>query len=127
MYHQHNAFVADRYRDLDLNSRVATASPYQLVSILYENLDHALAAAAIAVELDKQAAVPIQLGRARTILAALEAGLDFDHAPDLARSLATVYRAMQKRLSDVQEFPDAIRDVRMGVADMAASWRALTA
>jgi flagellar secretion chaperone FliS len=125
MFQQRAARAADRYRNLDSISRTATASPYELVGILYENLDHALAAAAAAVELDKQTAIPIHLGRARSIIAALEGGLDFDQAPDLAATLAGIYRAMQRRLSDVSDYPAAILEVQSGVANMAASWKAI--
>jgi flagellar secretion chaperone FliS len=116
----------DRYRDLQLSSRLASANRHELVSILYEQLDAALGAAAVAYEQGRNPVITIQMGRARSILTALESGLDFAQGGDLARTLAMVYRSMQSRLSDVTEYPAAIEEVRAGLADMARSWAALS-
>jgi flagellar secretion chaperone FliS len=126
MYVQRNAFrAADHYRHLDLEGRLAAASPHQLVSILYESLDTSLAAAIMAYEQDKGAPLTIQMGRARSILLALEAGLDFERGTELASTLAAIYRAMQRRLSDVSDYPAALTEVQQGVSELARSWNAL--
>jgi flagellar secretion chaperone FliS len=126
MYMQRNRIAAaDQYRHLDLSSRMASASPHELVSILYDSLNTALSTATTAFDAGKSALVTIQLGRARSILTALEAGLDFDKGGELAKTLATIYRSMQRRLSDVSEYPAALDEVRDGVAEIARSWRSL--
>jgi flagellar secretion chaperone FliS len=127
MFMQHKAIIAaDRYRDLDLNSRMMSASPHQLVSILYESLDTALSTAIAAHQQEKSTIVTIQTGRARSILLALDAGLDFERGAELAGSLAAIYRAMQRRISDVSDYPIALDDVRQGVAELMTSWNALS-
>jgi flagellar secretion chaperone FliS len=126
MYIQRNRITAaDQYRHLDLSSRMASASPHELVSILYDSLNTALATAVTAHGAGKSAMVTIQLGRARSILSALEAGLDFDNGGEMAKTLATIYRSMQRRLSDVFEYPAALDEVRSGVTEIADSWRNL--
>ena len=127
MYMQRTRMAAaEQYRQLDLNSRMASASPHQLVSILYECLNTALATAITAHSAGKSALVTIQLGRARSILSALEAGLDFEQGGEMARTLATIYRSMQRRLSNVTEYPAALEEVREGVVEISVTWSNLT-
>jgi flagellar secretion chaperone FliS len=123
--HTRSAAAAERYRSLELSARMASATRYELVGILYESLDSALAAASAAVERDRTTVISIQLGRARSILVALEAGLDFESGGKLAELLASVYRAMQRRLGDVANQAEAIDEVRSGVRDLSRSWSAL--
>ena len=103
------------------------ASPHRLVAILYEELENALDTAIRATEGGLDIAAHTQMARARSILAALEAGLDFDRGGALATTLCGVYRAMQRQLAAAARDAEKLREVRTGVADIARSWRALTA
>jgi flagellar secretion chaperone FliS len=115
----------DHYRQMDLKSRIETASPHVLVTMLYDHLDAALNAASTAYAQGRSAAFTRQMGRARSLLAALEAGLDMQQGGALAELLQLAYRSMQRRLSDVADHPAAIDEVRAGLGDMARSWNAL--
>jgi len=95
----------NRYQVLDLSSRMEGASPHRLVAILYDS----------------------QMARAKSILAALEAGLDFDRGGELATTLCGVYRAMQRQLAIAGQDVEKLAEVRAGVANIAQSWRALVA
>jgi flagellar secretion chaperone FliS len=123
---RHHSSALNQYRQTDLKSRIETASPHALVAMLYDNLDAALQAAAAAFSQNRSAVVTVQMGRARSLLAALEAGLDLDKGGSLAEMLQLVYRSMQRRLSDVADYPAAINEVRVGVEDMAKAWGKLT-
>lgn len=128
MYQRPNSLRArNRYQVLDLSSRMEGASPHRLVSILYEELQNALDSAIRAREASQDVAANTQMARAKSILAALEAGLDFDRGGDLARTLCGVYRAMQRQLANSAQEPDKLAEVRSGVASMAESWRSLVA
>lgn len=128
MYHNPSPLRArNRYQVLDLSSRMEGASPHRLVSILYEELQNALDSAIRARESKQDAAANTQMARARSILAALEAGLDFDRGGSLAITLCGVYRAMQRQLASAAQGIEKLVEVRAGVAEMAASWRALVA
>lgn len=128
MYQRPNSLRArNRYQVLDLSSRMEGASPHRLVSILYEELQNALDNAIRAIEAGQDVAANAQMARAKSILAALEAGLDFDRGGDLARTLCGVYRAMQRQLANSAQESDKLAEVRSGVANMAESWRSLVA
>ncbi len=128
MLHNPNPLRArNRYQVLDLSSRMEGASPHRLVAILYEELQNALDGAIRARENGQDIAANTQMARARSILAALEAGLDFDRGGSLATTLCGVYRAMQRQLAAATQDVDKVSEVRDGVAEMAKSWRALVA
>lgn len=71
--------------------------------------------------------LPIPRWRAKSILAALEAGLDFDRGGTLATTLCGIYRAMQRQLANTPNDVEKLNEVRSGVANLAESWRALVA
>ena len=103
------------------------ASPHRLVSILYEELQNALDGAIRARENNQEMAANSQMARAKSILAALEAGLDFDRGGSLATTLCGIYRAMQRQLANTPYDIEKLNEVRAGVANLAESWRALVA
>jgi flagellar protein FliS len=113
------------YQALSIASRIEAASRHELVSILYEELVAAIDVTRAALVRQKPEA--IQLGRSRTssILVALDASLDFERGGELARTLAQLYRAMQKELAEAVHVnqPDRLADVRGGVTDLLAAWK----
>lgn len=128
MYSRPNPLRArNRYQVLDLSSRMEGASPHRLVAILYEELQNALDSAIRARESGQDVAANSQMARAKSILAALEAGLDFDRGGELATTLCGVYRAMQRQLAIAGQDVEKLAEVRAGVANIAQSWRALVA
>lgn len=128
MYQSPNPLRArNRYQVLDLSSRMEGASPHRLVAILYEELENALDIAIRATQGGQDVAANTQMARARSILAALEAGLDFDRGGTLATTLCGVYRAMQRQLAAAARDTEKLQDVKAGVAEIAKSWRALAA
>ncbi len=128
MYASPNTLRArNRYQVLDLSSRMEGASPHRLVSILYEELQNALDGAIRAREGGHDIAANSQMARAKSILAALEAGLDFERGGTLATTLCGIYRAMQRQLANTPNDIDKLTEVREGVVNIAESWRALVA
>jgi flagellar secretion chaperone FliS len=117
----------EQYQSLALTSRLETADPYQLVGILYEELDRALDIAACALECDSAVASGQPIDRARSILIALQASLNFDDGGGLAVSLSAVYQAMRRALDKAAQLRSApaLRDIGEGVASLAEAWRAL--
>jgi flagellar protein FliS len=126
VFHNPNPLRArNRYQVLDLSSRMEGASPHRLVAILYEELQNALDGAIRARENGQDIVANSQMARARSILAALEAGLDFDRGGSLATTLCGVYRAMQRQLASATHDAQKLKDVKEGVAEIAKSWSAL--
>lgn len=117
-----------RYESLALSSRLMASNPHELVSVLYEELARALDVARLAVSQQKPDSATLHLDRARSILIALESGLDFDAGGDLAGTLASVYKAMQRELARCTRELDeeGLIALRSGVAEIHASWRAIS-
>jgi flagellar secretion chaperone FliS len=115
---------ADCYQDIDFASRVESATPHGLVTILYAELALALDVLERAQRTGDDGRSATQHQRAASILHALASGLDTSGGGELAHSLAGIYRQMQRRLA-VARGGDvaATQDVRSGIASLAEAWR----
>lgn len=113
------------YESLALSSRLLASSPHELVCVLYEELGRALDVARIAIAQKQPETARKKFDRARTILIALESGLDFAAGGDLARTLASVYKSMQRALarSIADQDEAGLAALRQGVTDIHESWR----
>lgn len=130
MYGRPNLLRArNQYKSLELASRVEGASPHALVGILYDELLRSLDVLGAALRQGREIAREPSAARARSILMALSASLDFDQGGSVAQTLAGVYRAMTRQLSEAIANGDAAKlsEVREGVAGITESWRKLSA
>ncbi len=115
--------AAARYASVDLTSRIASAGPHELVTILYErlltSLDSMLAAASV------NAPVRFRDARLRALQAlhALLQGLD-PAAGDLANTLARLYRGMLAAIgaAEMADHPQKLAANRATVAELADAW-----
>jgi flagellar secretion chaperone FliS len=117
-----------QYQSLELASRVEGASPHALVGILYDELLRSLDVLGAALRQSRDIAREPSAARARSILTALSASLDFDQGGSVAQTLAGVYRAMTLTLSEAIATGDAAKlsELRDGVATISESWQRLT-
>ena len=121
------ASACSRYQSLELTSRLDGADAHSLVSILYEELQRAIDIAALAVRQSKLQASNKQIERARSILIALQASLDFKLGGSLAVVLATVYRAMHKELSNLSAHNSHTKldGLSEGIREISTAWASL--
>ncbi len=119
---QSTASALGHYQTLDLSSRLETADPHMLVTILYQELGQCLAVAERSLDNGRRDILRRQIDRARSILIALEASLDFASGGALAVNLASVYRAMRRELDDPA---CAFANVRRGIDTLAQAWKAI--
>jgi flagellar secretion chaperone FliS len=117
-----------QYKSLELASRVEGASPHALVAILYEELLRSLDVLGAALRQGRDLAREPSAARARSILTALVASLDFDQGGGVAQTLAGVYRAMTRQLSEAIADQDnaKLSELRDGVTTIKESWAQLT-
>jgi flagellar secretion chaperone FliS len=117
-----------QYKSLELASRVEGASPHALVGILYDELLRSLDVLGAALRQGREIAREPSAARARSILMALSASLDFDQGGSVAQTLGGVYRAMTRQLLEVIADGDATKliELRDGVETIAQSWKRLT-
>ncbi len=118
--------AAARYAHVDLTSRIASAGPHELVTILYDRLlashDAMLAAASVG------ATVRFRDARLRALQAlhALLQGLD-PAAGDLAVTLARLYRGMLATTGSAEmgDGPAKLAANRATIAELADAWKAI--
>ena len=102
MYGRPNLLRArNQYKSLELASRVEGASPHALVGILYDELLRSLDVLGAALRQGREIAREPSAARARSILMALSASLNFDQGGSVAQTLGGVYRAMTRQLLEV--------------------------
>jgi flagellar protein FliS len=106
------AAVASRYRGVQLQ----TASPAQLVVMLYDGILRFVTEATDAIAKDDRPRAGEKIGRALAIVDELAATLDPTHAPELAENLIALYGFCKRRLFDANIGRDAA-----ALADVAAA------
>ena len=118
--------AAARYTHVDLTSRIASAGPHELVSILYERLLASLDAMLAAASVDATVRFRDARLRALQALHALLQGLD-PEAGDLAVTLARLYRGMLATIgaAETGDDPFKLAANRATVAELADAWKAI--
>jgi flagellar protein FliS len=91
----------DSYRMVDLESRVAAASPYDLVLVLFDGLLDELERMRGHIEAKRYLEKGRSVEKCVNILNGLSSALDFDSGGDVVTGLARLYDYMIYRLTDV--------------------------
>lgn len=103
---------------------VGTASPAQLVSLLYHAAVAAVARGRQAIVDGRVEQAHHDLVKAQDIVTELRVTLDFDRGGDVARNLEALYDYCYSRLLDanLQKNPALLPSVQETLAGLAASW-----
>ena len=106
---------------------VATASPANLVLVLYEAVLTSVTAARtslVETEAPDLAMVSSQLGRAQQIISELELALDHERGGEIARSFQSLYRYSRDRLveANLSKDPGPLDDVEMVISGLRDAW-----
>lgn len=91
----------DSYRSVDLEARAASASPYQLVLVLFDGLLDELARARGHIEAKQYQQKGQSLEKCLNILNGLNSALDYDNGGELIQDLSRLYDYCIYRLADV--------------------------
>lgn len=91
----------ETYRSIDLESRAAAASPYQLVLVLFDGLLDELARARGHIENKRYQQKGQSLEKCMKILNGLNSALDYDNGGEVVQGLSRLYDYCIYRLSDV--------------------------
>jgi flagellar protein FliS len=89
----------DAYAEVDLQTAVSTASPVQLVVLLYEGAIKAIAAAKGRMQEQKWAEKGALLSKAIDIVEGLRTVLDRERGGEIARNLDDLYDYMKRRIA----------------------------
>jgi flagellar protein FliS len=91
----------DSYRSIDLEVKAATASPYELVLVLFDGLLDELARARGHIEAKRYQEKGRSLEKCMNIINGLNGALDYDNGGEVVQGLSRLYDYCIYRLSDV--------------------------
>ncbi len=116
------------YSQVGAETRIAGATPHQLVALLFEGYMEALAQARGALRAGNRGEKGLALGRAvRIVEEGLRAGLDLRGGGSLARDLDDLYRYLTRRLTlaNLHDDEAAIDECRRLVLPLQEAWAAI--
>lgn len=116
--------VSDQYRSMELSSRIESADPHMLVSILYDELLKCVDVLAAAAARGQVLATNDYAHKARAILLSLQSGLDFNQGGDLAPMLAGLYVAIGEELNAriADGNVDRMAELRIAIESVVHAW-----
>lgn len=118
------AGASAQYGQIDLDARIANASPHGLVEILFEELMRAMTLMRKAVQPHRRSEA---LSRALGILQSLNDTLNFEAGGSIAQSLSSIYgEARRLLLKGMREDdPAHIIQAEAMIGEIAQSWAAM--
>ncbi|AHB69917.1 flagellar export chaperone FliS [Cronobacter malonaticus] len=122
----YNSSGVQAYQQVGLESAVMSASPHQLVVMLFDGALSALVRARLFIEQGDIVAKGQALTKAINIIDnGLKAGLNMDIGGDLPRNLASLYEYMVRRLlhANLRNDVDAINEVETLMTNIADAWK----
>lgn len=118
------------YQQVDLESEIANATPYQLISILYRGALSALKRAEIFMQQNNIAAKGKELSKAIDIIdTGLKQALNHEAGGEIADNLASLYDYMIMRLlnANLENNVAYIQEVYQLLSDIASAWQQIEA
>ncbi|TDB49252.1 flagellar export chaperone FliS [Photorhabdus khanii] len=114
------------YAQIDVESEIMNASPYQLIQILFNGALSALRRAIILMEQGNIAEKGSAISKAINIIDnGLKQGLDNEKGGELAHNLASLYDYMTQRLlhANLRNDEPAITEVIKLLTEISEAWR----
>ncbi|HEF8771276.1 flagellar export chaperone FliS [Providencia manganoxydans] len=118
------------YQQVDIESEIINAPPYQLISILYKGALSALKRAEIFMQQNEIAAKGKELSKAIDIIdTGLKHALNHDAGGEIADNLASLYDYMVIRLlkANLENNVAYIQEVYQLLSDLASTWQQIGA
>lgn len=110
-------------------SAVMTASPVQLVVMLYDGANRFLQRALILHEQNSKIEAGVAVGRAQAIVEELLATIDIERGGDIAPRLQGIYVfcLSQMATAHLKQDPEPLREVMRSLSELRDSWHQLAA
>lgn len=118
--------AAQAYASVGLQSGAMSASPHQLIVMLFDGAQAALRKAGYALAAGDVSARGMALSKAIDIIErGLRAALDMERGGDLAERLDSLYDYMVRRLmhANLKNDAEAIQEVERLLEDIASAWK----
>lgn len=119
-------YGSQAYATVGLQSSVMTASPHQLIVLLFDGAVSALVKAEIYLQQDDMAAKGNAISKAINIIDnGLKAGLDMEKGGEISRNLADLYDYFCRQLltANLKKDAEMVKQVRLLLTDIADSWK----
>lgn len=112
------------YRSVDIESRIESATPHQLVVLMFDEVLKALDAMAVATQRGDYTQRIQRQSRALSILHGLEGSLDHGKGGDIAEGLAGIYREARRlvMLGSRENDPQHVLRARAMLHEIASAW-----
>ena len=122
----YNASGTNAYARIGVESAVMSASPHQLIVLLFDGAMSALVRARLFMQQGETVAKGEALSKAINIIDnGLKAGLDREQGGDLATNLSSLYDYMVRRLlqANLRNDSQAIEEVEGLLSNLAYAWK----
>ncbi|MET3067375.1 flagellar export chaperone FliS [Atlantibacter hermannii] len=122
----YNASGTNAYARIGVESAVMSASPHQLIVLLFDGAMSALVRARLFIQQGETVAKGEALSKAINIIDnGLKAGLDREQGGDLATNLSSLYDYMVRRLlqANLRNDSQAIEEVEGLLSNLADAWK----
>ena len=112
------------YRETDTHTRVATASPHELIAMLFAGAAERISQAKGAMLRGDRATQGERIGKAIDIIASLDAYLDHEQGAEVSKNLESLYDYMVRSLFDanVQKSPEKLDEVLGLLEEIRSGW-----
>ena len=121
--------AAAAYKRLDIESAVASADRYELVTLLFKALIGALAGAEVHHQHENKDQVREYVTKACRILAGLQGSLDYERGGDIAVNLGQLYGYSIRKLFaanvNLDTTPDNVAEVKSLLEPIAEAWESM--
>lgn len=130
MFPANSRAAMNAYRDVGVESIIDSATPLQLVLMLFGGAIAAIASAQQHLRLKNIAAKGKAISQAISIIdGGLKASLDLNVGGELAQNLSELYQYMGRRLlhANLKNDPAALEEVRQLLQQLLGAWETLAA
>ena len=118
---------AQQYHQLDIETAVDSASPHQLIDLMFQGIKDRVFQAQAAIKRDDMAAKAKAVNACVDILSGLQASLDHEQGGEIADNLESLYDYMQRRLFRASTENDlkGLAEVEDLIATLKTAWSAI--
>ncbi|ELY3856825.1 flagellar export chaperone FliS [Providencia rettgeri] len=127
MYQRH---AQQAYQQVDLESEITNAAPYQLIQILFKGALSALKRGEIFMQQGKVAEKGKEISKAIDIIdTGLKQSLNYEAGGELAENLASLYEYMTMQLlrANLENNVAYVQEVYQLLSDIASAWQQIGA
>ncbi|MEQ4673467.1 flagellar export chaperone FliS [Providencia vermicola] len=127
MYQRH---AQQAYQQVDLESEITNATPYQLIQILFKGALSALKRGEIFMQQGKVAEKGKEISKAIDIIdTGLKQSLNYEAGGELAENLASLYEYMTMQLlrANLENDVAYVQEVYQLLSDIASAWQQIGA